>query len=284
MMDQAFRKKPNSQAARPWMGQSWPRTASGRSSLVEPLPHHISCDALHVTFRAAPDAIRPFLPPGLEPLDSGDGWVMIAEMAKASAQDPEQFWRDPSRSSYNECVIGFYCRFGDRIGRYTALVWVDRDWSLGMGAIFGWGKRIGSIDRSRRHLTNPLLSGGSETLGGVVSRHGHHVLSMAVTFDEGGTPLDQLPGHGGSTFLYRFIASPSPDVPDIEQLFELGFTNVAMSDIRAGHGRLSFGDAPDEELCALGAVEVTGGYAYQRGWTTDKQARLLHDYANGTPK
>lgn len=31
--------------ARPWKGQSWPRSSTGCSLLVEPLPHHIACDA-----------------------------------------------------------------------------------------------------------------------------------------------------------------------------------------------------------------------------------------------
>lgn len=267
--------------ARPWAGQSWPRSSTGRSSLVEPLPHHISCDALHVTFRADPAAVANLLPPGLEPLDTGEGWVMIAEMAKVSTANPQQIWRDPSRSSYNECVLGFYCRFGDRIGRYSALVWVDRDWSLGMGAIFGWGKRLASVDRTRHQTTNPAFAGGDATLGGTVSRYGRRVLDLAVSFEGGGTPLDALPGHAASTFLYRYIASPGPDVPDIEQLFELGFSNVSMSGIRAGTGLLSFGDAEDEDLDLLGTVEVTGGYAYQRGWTTERKARLLKDYAAG---
>ncbi len=266
---------------RPWKGQSWPRTATGRSSLVEPLPHHISCDALHVTFRADPDAVAKFLPPGLEPLDSGEGWVMIAEMAKVSAENPQQMWRDPSRSSYNECVLGFYCRFGERIGRYSALVWVDRDWSLGMGAIFGWGKRLGTIDRTRHQAVNPAFASGDPVLGGTVSRYGRRVLSLSVAFPGGGTALEALPGHAASTFLYRYIASPSDDVRDIEQIFELGFENVSMSGIRAGTAQLSFGDAEDEDLDLLGSVEVTGGYAYQRGWTTARKARLLKDITAG---
>ncbi|MDX2201271.1 MAG: acetoacetate decarboxylase family protein [Hyphomicrobiaceae bacterium] len=269
---------PPASTMRPWKGQSWPRSATGRSSLVEPLPHHISCDALHVTFRAEPAAVAKLLPPGLEPLDSGEGWVMIAEMAKVSASHPEQMWQDPSRSSYNECVLGFYCRFGDKVGRYSALVWVDRDWSLGMGAIFGWGKRLGSIDRTRFQGVNPAFADGTHTLGGTVSRYGRRVLDLAVTFENGGTPLPALPGHAASTFLYRYIASPSPDVPDVEQLFELGFANVSMHGIRQGRGHVRFGDAEDEDLDLLGDIEVTGGFAYQRGWTTDRKARLLHDY------
>jgi hypothetical protein len=271
------------QASRPWAGQSLPRTATGFSSLVEPLPHHISCDALHVNFRADPARIAAFLPPGLEPLETGDGWVMIAEMAKVSTGNPEQMWQDPARSSYNECVLGFYCRFGERIGRYSALVWVARDWSLGMGAIFGWGKRLAEVDRTRLQVQNPAFSGGQRRLGGTVTRYGSTVLRMSVTFEGEGETVAALPGHGGSSFLYRYIASPGPEIPEVEQLLELSFTNVSMSEIRSGTGTLEFFDAPNEELTSLGKVEVTGGFSYQRGWTTDRTAKLLHDYTGSVP-
>ena len=56
-----------------------------------------------------------------------------------------------------------------------------------------------------------------------------------------------------------------------------------MSPVWPGTGTIAFGQADDEELQALGDVEVTGGYLYQRGWTTAPTARLLHDYGQGGP-
>jgi len=267
---------------RAWRGLASPRSASGRSALVEPLPHHISCDALHVSFRADPQRIARLLPPGLEPLESGEGWVMIAEMTKVSAADPDRPWREPARANYNECVLGFYCRFGERLGRYSALVWVDRDWSMGMGPIFGWSKRLSSVDRTRLHPLNPghrTIEEGT-TLGGTVSRLGRPVLSLSVTFAPGTPPLDRLPGHSASTFLYRYVASPSPDVADVEQLFELPLSNLRTSPVQVGsEASIETFAASDEEVADLGSLEVTAGYAYQRGWTTDRVARLLKDYA-----
>jgi hypothetical protein len=262
-----------------------PRTESGRSSLVEPLPHHISADAVHVSFRADPARIAPLLPRGLEPIETGEGWAMIAEMTKVAASHPDQAWQDPARSTYNEGVVGFYCRFGERVGRYSAFVWVDRDWSMGMGPIFGWSKRLAQVDRTRLQPMNPALTeaGPGARAGGTVSRYGARVLSLSVSVPGGAQPLDRLPGHSASTFLYRFVASPSPDVPDLEQLFELPLGGTRMSPVWAGTGALSFGAAPDEELGDLGPIEVTGGYLYQRGWTTDRVARLLHDYTTDRP-
>jgi len=150
-----------------------------------------------------------------------------------------------------------------------------------MGAIFGWGKRLATVDRTRLQPTNPAFAGADHTLGGTVSRYGRQALSLAVEFENGGEELESLPGYAASTFLYRYIASPSPDVPDIEQLFELGFSNVSMRDVRRGTGQLKFGNAENEDLDLLGEVEVTGGYAYQRGWTTERKARLLRDFTLG---
>ena len=109
------------------------------------------------------------------------------------------------------------------------------------------------------------------------------MLRVSVHVGDDASPIAGLPGHAATTFLHRFIASPSPDVPDIEQLFEL---KSRRDDHVSGVARdrtIAFGQADDEELQALGDVEVTGGYLYQRGWTTAPTARLLHDYGQGGP-
>ena len=265
---------------RAWTGESSPRSATGRSALVEPLPHHISSDALHVVFAADPAKVANFLPPGLEPLEDGRGWAMVADMAKVSAAQPEQYWKDPQRSCYSEGLVGFYCRHGDRIGRYSAFVWVDRDWSMGMGQIFGWSKRLATIHRTRLNDVNPGMPalGQGATLAGTVERNGNTVLRVELEFGASTQKLDAMPDFTAASLLYRYIASPGPDIDEVEQLLELAFTNVKSADIWSGTGRVQFGSAADEELSDLGQVRVLGGYAYRRGWTTDRKATLLHDY------
>ncbi|MEO7910648.1 MAG: hypothetical protein ABIV47_13455 [Roseiflexaceae bacterium] len=87
-------------------GFSTPRTASGRSAKVQPLPHCISLDALHITFRSSEAVVANFLPPGFEPEDYGPGWLMIGELNKYSATDLDQAWRAPDRCNYNKCMLG----------------------------------------------------------------------------------------------------------------------------------------------------------------------------------
>lgn len=262
-------------------GTSYPRTVSGRAALIEPMPHDISCDALHVSFRADPARIAQFLPPGVEPLETGEGWAMVAEMTKVSRADPDQVWKDPFRCNYNEGVVGFYCRLGERVARYTAFVWVNRDWSLAMGSIFGWSKKLAEVERTRWQAQNPGFGplGPGARLGARVVRQGRSVLHLSVELDEGARRIDALPGHQSSTLLYRYVASPSPEVRDTEQLYELALGNTRSSPIWAGKGSLTFHDCPDEELHLLGDVEATGGYLYERGWTTAPVAKLLRDYS-----
>jgi hypothetical protein len=253
-------------------GFSTPRTASGRSSTVQPLPHHISLDALHVTFRSSEDIAARFLPPGLEPVAGGPGWLMIGELSKYSAADPDQAWRAPDRCNYNECVLGFYARRGDRVGRYSALVWVDRDWSLVMGQIFGWGKKLATINRTRVNPYNPAFRGGMTKVGATVDRNGARIIHATVEIGTEPKVIDKLPDFGATTFLYRYLPSCGPGVATVDELLELRLTNVAMSPVTVGKGELRFFPAEDEELDILNGAEITGGYLYQRGWTTDAVA------------
>lgn len=256
-------------------GFSAPRTATGRSSLVQPMPHHISVDALHITFRSSEKVAANFLPPGLEPVEGGTGWLMIGELSKYSAQDLHQAWRTPDRCNYNECVLGFYARRGKQVGRFSALVWVDRDWSLVMGQIFGWGKKLASVNRTRTNSYNPAFRGGMPRVGGTVDRNGVRIIRASVEVGHQPKVIDKLPDFGSTTFLRRYLPGAGPAVATVDELLELKLSNVETSPVTVGKGEVQFCGAEDEELDLLRDVEVTGGYLYQRGWTTDAVATPL---------
>jgi hypothetical protein len=258
-------------------GFSTPRTRSGKSALVKPLPHHISLDALHVSFRSSESVAANFLPPGLEPAEGGAGWLMIGELSKYSASDPDQAWRSPDRCNYNECVLGFYARRGERVGRYSAQVWVDRDWSLVMGQIFGWGKKLASISRTRANPYNPAFRGGPPKFGGTVDRNGVRIIHATVEVGTEPKIIERLPDFGSTTFLHRYLPGCGPDVATVDELLELKLGDIASSPVTVGRGELRFAGSEDEELDLLGDVEVTGGYLYQRGWTTDAAATPVAD-------
>ncbi len=256
-------------------GFSTPRTRTGKSALVKPLPHHISLDALHVTFRSTEAAAANFLPPGLEPVEGGLGWLMIGELSKYSDVDRDQAWRSPDRCNYNECVLGFYARHKDRVGRYSAQVWVDRDWSLVMGQIFGWGKKLASVNRTRCNPYNPAFRNSMPKVGGTVDRNGTRIIHATVEVGHQPTVIEKLPDFGSTIFLHRYLAGAGPQVATVDELLELKLSNVASSPVTVGKGEVRFCGSEDEELDLLGEVEVTGGYLYQRGWTTDALAVAL---------
>ena len=267
---------------RPWRGFSSPRSRDGGAALVEPAPHDIACDAIHVTFRAEADRIRRFLPPGMEPLEECTGWVMVADMVKISTSDPEQYWRNPERANYNECVMGFNVRFGDKVGRFSPLIWVNRDWSMGMGNIMGWAKRLATVERSRLnpvHPGIPALGPGAKP-GGIVHRNGSNIIQLNVALDETSKQLDALPSYAATTFVYRYLASPGPDIAEVDQLLELPLSNVKMADVWQGTPSLTLNSGDNEELDQLGDIDVLDGFLYKRGWTLDRKAKLVYDYTN----
>lgn len=217
----------------------------------------------------------------MKPVPECTGWVMIADMVKISAEDPDQYWRNPERSNYNECVLGFNVTFQGRTGRYSPLIWVNRDWSLGMGQIMGWGKRLATVERSRLINSHPTIDpvGPGARVGGIVHRNGHTIIRASVEVAGDAKTLDALPSYGSTTFLYRYLASPGPGLSEVSQLLELPLTNVAMADIWQGKPSLDFSSGDNEELDLLGEIEIGEGFLYRRGWTLDRQAKLVHDYA-----
>ena len=266
--------------SRPWNGLFNPRSAEGGTALVEPTPHHIACDAIHVTFRADRDRIRRSLPPGTEPAEEGTCWIMVGDMVKISAADPDQYWRNPGRSNYNECVLGFNVRFGKLAGRFCR-------WS-GSTATGPWGwarswdgeSALAVIERSLdRYPPSILPLGPGACAGGVVIRNGATVVRMKVSLDETSEQLASLPSYGSTTFGYRYLASPGPGIAAVDQLTESTPTNVRFAGIWRGKPWLQFGEGDNEELTQLGEIEVLEGYLYRRGWTLERNARLVHDYA-----
>ena len=151
----------------------------------------------------------------------------------------------------------------------------------GDGPDHGMGKAPWRSSNAPLIDTHPsiLPLGPGACAGGVVIRNGATVVRMKVSLDETSEQLASLPSYGSTTFGYRYLASPGPGIAAVDQLTESTPTNVRFAGIWRGKPWLQFGEGDNEELTQLGEIEVLEGYLYRRGWTLERNARLVHDYA-----
>ncbi|MPZ63335.1 MAG: hypothetical protein GEU93_19030 [Propionibacteriales bacterium] len=257
-----------------------PQSPTGKASLVEDVPHHISAEAIQVVFRVDPDVAQRYLPEDLEPSDPPLGFAYVADMLKVSASEPDQHAIEPERTQYNEGIVGLYCKHGDDAGRFSAFIWVTKDWSMAFGHFMGLPKKLAQVHKTRIHDVNPGMGpiGSGTKLRGVVDRLGTRVLDVAVTLEER-LPDDGIPAYGHRVFMHRVLPSPSPHVPTTRQLFSLKLGGAKTVDCWKGSGTVQLADGVNEELEALAPGEVTGAYFFRRGWTTKAGAELVWDHS-----
>lgn len=260
-----------------------PLSPNGLASTVEPTPHFISADAMRVTFRVGEDVARSYLPEGLEPVDGGLAFAYVADMLKVSASEPDQAYLNPERTQYGEGIIGFYCKYGDLRGRFSAFIWVDQDWSMQFGVLMGWPKKMGNIHRTRINPFNPAMKaiGPGTKLKGLVHRHGKTLFEMGVEIEQADEPLVPSPdkaAHGDQAFLLRYFPSIGPEIPETKQLLRLPLGGVNTGDTYSGKPFLTFGESDNEDLEPLKNAELVRGYVYKSGWKTDTVLEVLHDY------
>ena len=88
-------------------GLPFPRTASGRASLLPPVPWHYSGDLLTVEYRTDPSAIANLLPDGvtLAHEDEDPGAVAFIWADWQSCGDDGEELLDPVRSQYKEAFV-----------------------------------------------------------------------------------------------------------------------------------------------------------------------------------
>lgn len=255
-----------------------PLSPSGRAALVDEPPHHISADALQVVFRVDPERAAAYLPDGLELTEDALGYAYVADMVKISEAAPDQAWVDPQQTQYQEGIVGLYCHHQGVPGRFSAFIWVTEDWSVVFGHFMGFAKKQAAVHKTRIQAANPALGpiGPGTRMAGTVHRLGRRLLHVGVELVEQ-VAADAIPSYGHRVYTYRAIPSPSPDAPDLNQLFAVDLDAARTIDAWRCTGTVELFDSPDEDLAGLAPLEVVHAYAFQRGWTTKTTASLIRE-------
>ena len=92
----------------------FPRSATGRSSLVPPPPWHYSGQMLTIEYRTDPAAVAELLPPPLEPAADDPGAVAVIWADWQSCSDTFEELLDPVRSQYVETFVVVRCAYQRR--------------------------------------------------------------------------------------------------------------------------------------------------------------------------
>ena len=164
-------------------GFFYPRTATGRSSLLPPPPWHYSGDLLTVEYRTDPARVAELLPGPLQPAPEDPGAVALIWADWQSCGDAGEELLDPVRAQYRECFAVVRCAFDGRVYSRCVYIWVDADFALVRGLHQGYPKKLGSIHQTRAHpfgRAAPKIAPGG-TFAGTLAAADRRLAQAVVT-------------------------------------------------------------------------------------------------------
>ena len=261
-------------------GYFYPRTATGRSSLLPAPPWYYSGDLLTVEYRTDPGRVAALLPPPLSPAPDDPGAVALiwADWQSCGASGEELL--DPVRAQYRECFAVVRCRFEDRVYSRCVFIWVDADFALARGLVQGYPKKLGSIHQTRPHpfgRAAPRIAPGG-TFAGTLSAGGRRLAQAQVTLREESAGNGFVNAHPMAH--HRWMPSVEKGAPDsLGELIASGSASVEAGQAWRGDAALELFESPTEELADLEVREIIGGYFRQVGVTWDGGTVLA-----GTPR
>ena len=247
-------------------GFFYPRTATGRSSLIPPPPWFYSGDLLTVEYRTDPGRVAELLPPPLGPAPEDPGAVAViwADWQSCSTDAAELL--DPVRAQYKECFVVVRCSYAGRMYSRCVYIWVDKDFALARGLHQGYPKKLGSIHLTRAHpygQAAPRIAAGGR-FGATLAAADRRLAQAVVTLREPAQSNGFVNGHPMAH--HRWLPSVVPGQDDaFGELIESGVASFEGGQPWRGEAELELFEAPTEELARLEVREVIGGYHRQVG-------------------
>ena len=244
-------------------GLPYPRSVSGRASLLPPVPWHYSGDLLTVEYRTDPSAIAALLPEGVSLAhdDEDPGAVAFIWADWQSCGDDGAELLDPVRSQYKEAFVVVRCRYADQLYSRCVFIWVDKDFALVRGYLQGYPKKLGSV-----HQTRPVTLGRA---GPRLEPGGRFAMTLAAADRRLAQATITLAGPSATNGFvnahamlhHRWFPGIELDGRDsLAEVVTMAGVNVELGPAYAGAATLELFDAPSEELVSLTPREMLGGY------------------------
>lgn len=247
-------------------GFLFPRTPSGRASLIPEPPWHYSGEMLTVEYRTDPGRVAGLLPQGAGLVDDDPGAVALIWADWQSGSDDLSEILDPIRSQYKECFAVVRCRWDDETWSRCPFIWVDKDFAMVRGYHQGYPKKLGEIWMTRPITVGkagPRLEPGGR-FGATISAGGRLVARAAWSLTE----QVSSPGFVNSHPMLHNRYWPSIESDgeaSMDELVTMTGYDAEIADVWAAEAELEIAEAPGEELHILEPLEVIGGYYHRVG-------------------
>lgn len=247
-------------------GLFYPRTPTGKASIVPPVPWHYSGELLTLEYRTHVDAVAALLPPGFEPADEDPGAVAAIWADWQSCSDSFEEVLDPVRCQYKEMFIVARCKFQGKHYSRCLYIWVDKDFAILRGQHQGYPKKLASIHQTRPvnvGKAGPRLAPGGR-FGATLAASDRRIASATFTI----RAASEKAGFVNALPMAHNRWMPAIETDGHDSLSEV----VTMSGYDAERGRCFTGDfdleyfeSPVEELLDIRPLEKIAGYWHEVG-------------------
>ena len=261
----------------PLKGFFYPRTASGRSSLIPSPPWFYSGDLLTVEYRTDPARVAELLPAPLEPAAEDPGAVALIWADWQSCSSSREELLDPVRSQYKEAFVVVRCSYRGTTYSRCVYIWVDKDFAIARGIHQGYPKKLGQMWQTRPHAlphAAPVIGPGG-TFGATLAAADRRLAEAVVTLREESPSNGFVNAH--KMAHHRVYPAITGDGDAFAEVIESGARQFDAGPAWAGDAELRLFDAPTEELSRLEVREVIGGYFRQVGvvWDGGRSLEVL---------
>jgi len=244
----------------------FPRTPSGRASLIPSPPWHYSGEMITVEYRTHPDLVSELIPEGATLDDDDPGAVALIWADWQSTGDDFSELVDPVRSQYKECFAVIRCRWEGETWSRCPYIWVDKDFALVRGYHQGYPKKLGDIWMTRPVTVGragPRLEEGG-VFGATLSAAGRRIANARIEL----TAPAEGPGFvNAHPMLHNrfWPAIESDGSASMDELVTMRGYDGEVADVWAADAQIELFESPSEELARLEPLEVIGGYYHRVG-------------------
>lgn len=247
-------------------GFLFPRTPSGRSSLIPAPPWHYSGEMITVEYRTDPERVAELLPGGASLAEDDPGAVALIWADWQSCGDDFEELLDPVRSQYKECFAVVRCRWEGEIWSRSPFIWVDKDFALVRGYHQGYPKKLGEIWMTRPvevGKAGPRLAEGG-SFGATLTVAGRRIAQAGLTLQRPARTPGFVNSHPMLHNRY-WPAIESDGSASMDELVTMRGYDAEIADVWAGEARLEVFESPTEELHLLEPLEMIGGFYHRVG-------------------